>query len=110
MDILILIIVLGVICLFAPWIGHVYLTKEYRKDYGTASYRKFKSEFDKYDWKLKKFFIGENLYDTAETCEVDPKGLIITFQQSSMIINNPVSFLLTKRYIHKHIKVNKNKK
>ena len=92
------------------WLIHISLTRDFRNVYGLTTYRRFKQEFNKYEWQLEDMLIGKNLVDENKTCDIHDNAAIITFDGAAMIINNPVGFYLTKRFVKKKVKQMKSPK
>jgi len=86
------------------WINHIAMVRHSKEQYGWASYRKFAEQFKKVDWIYKKERKGSLFSRTYGTDEFHAS--VIAFNNRGMIINNPISYLLVKRYVKKYIKRN----
>lgn len=86
------------------WIVHVSLTREGRKDYGYATFSKFKEQFDKYEWFPHD--AGDSFGAISSTEDTKFRYGIIEFEGKRMVMNNPVCWIRANVYARKYIKNN----
>lgn len=100
--VLLAIVLLGLLmaCLI-DWATHMHMVKGEHVPYGRASYSIFVEEFEKVNWIKSDW--SEALYSKNGR---DDKihANIIKFNGKGMIINNPISYTLTKIYVARYTK------
>jgi hypothetical protein len=95
------------IYLWVEWSTHLDMVNTHAVNTGWGSYKDFKREFHKINWRYKHDFptsVFCNTYFDAEHSQFHAN--IISFNSKGMKINNPISFILCKLYVKKYI--NKN--
>lgn len=86
------------------WIIDVYVTKGDSYKYGWASYRTFRREYSKYDWKLTYEMLTTSLTSESGNNRISSITYSANFSGVDMIINNPIGYIFTKLFIWKEFK------
>lgn len=95
------------IYLWVEWSTHLDMVNCNARNVGWGSYKDFKREFNKINWRWKENFptsVFCNSYFDENYSQFHAN--IIMFNDKGMKIRNPISFILCKRYVKKHIKNN----
>jgi hypothetical protein len=82
------------------WLAHISMTKDHSSKRGWGNYKKFKREFEKIEWKPLLLY-SKSFANRDNDSEIHAN--IIKFNGVGMIINNPISLYLCKRYVKKQM-------
>jgi len=92
-----MLIVWALAMLFLPrWLTHIEMTKEDVKEYGWATYKQFKENFNKYEWTPLRLY-PDSCSNDKEECYFHAS--IIKMGGKGMLIRDPISLMLVKRYV-----------
>jgi competence protein ComGC len=86
------------IFLIVHWIVHISMVKNEGCKYGWGTFKRFKKEFDKYEWNNHGY--SSSLFNYCEGGYIHAD--IYKFNNKGMIMRDPFSYLLSKIYIRKH--------
>ncbi|MET3505474.1 hypothetical protein [Halalkalibacter oceani] len=85
------------------WSVHISMVKEQPEEYGYATFKKFKKEFDKCRWEIQgyhgKTIANFALWDMRDGSKFGAS--IIQFQHKGMIMNNPLCWMRAVLYAKK---------
>jgi len=81
-----------------PWLGHISMTNGDTQRSGWGSYKKFKENWNKYEWKRLKSH-PKSFENEEAKCYFHAS--IIKFEDKGMKIRDPISYWLVKRYVRK---------
>ncbi|QJI52423.1 hypothetical protein [Psychrobacillus phage Perkons] len=102
---LVVVILFAIVFLSIDWIVHIDMVKSETKQYGKAGYKKFIEEFEKVKWEQPEYLSLPKSLFTPNHCDKYHANIIL-FNRKGMIINNPVSWLLVKKYVKKYLRDN----
>lgn len=105
-DILVTVILFFIIIQTFQWIIHIEMTTKNSYNWGWASYRKFKKEFEKHEFEKQS---KGNYIDGKSKSQICSS--IIKFNYGKgMVISDPVSWTLVHIYLNKMFQEPKEKK
>jgi hypothetical protein len=100
-SIIIGLIFAGCSILTIGWGVHISMVKGENIPQGWASFKKFKREFDKYNWQWDGFW-NNSLFNYSQGGYLHAS--IFKFDHKGMKMTDPISFLLSCLYIRKYIR------
>lgn len=97
--------IIALICLVfiqtIDWSVHLKMTREHCNSVGWASYKKFKNHYNKYKWGPMPY-TADGYEDRTNSCKYFAS--IIRMNGKGMLIRDPISYMLVKRYVKKKFK------
>ena len=99
----------AVIVMCLEWVGHVKNSLNNVERYGWSSYKRFRMEYEKYEWKTKDDIFRKTLQSRDGNHYIKSDGILISFFNTGMIINNPFSYFLVQNYINNQYEMHKKK-